>query len=175
VSYGFTSASSSATRRITTIHVARRQSGVKGVNWHTKAKSWCVQWRSGSGQRTSSKLFAAYNYLKPGVSIDEADQLALQAAVALRQTLVASGMIQEQVKAEFQSGVKGVSWHSSKNRWSVELALPRKPNGKRRRATKTIVPEDMTAEAVERARIDAVSLRAEWERKHARFITAVDA
>ena len=167
VSSGSTSASSSATKRRTQFHVAQRQSGVKGVNWQKKRQSWAVQWKS--GRRVSSKTFAVANYLKLGVSVEEADQLALQAAVALRQSLVASGMAQVQRAAHFQSAVKGVSWNSRDNCWRVQLPLPREPDGKRHRKAKNFVPEDMTAEAVERARVDAVSLRAEWEKKYACF------
>ena len=168
-------ASGRTTKKMTKLYVAQRQSGFPGALWNAKRRAWRV--KAGSQKlpaQTVERSFHVANYLKPGVSVEEADQCALQAAVACYKTLTESGQIKKRHRAQRQSGIKGVIWRAkskiSREAWEVRLPLPRKANGKTCRVSKRFCPTGSTAEEVGQARLNAVAFRAEWEKEHAKFV-----
>ncbi len=87
--------------------------------------------------------------LQLGVFVEEADQLALQEAVALRRSLVTSGQATQPHKAQLKSGVKGVIWVARYKCWRVHTELPKKKaDGKRRRVQKNFYPKNASAGAL---------------------------
>jgi len=67
----------------------RKNSGVVGVNYNPEYREWWSRW-SEKGQRFT-KVFPVSGFLKEGIGLDEAADLALQAAIAHRTAMVESG------------------------------------------------------------------------------------
>ena len=85
----------------------RRRSGVVGVVWMTRTKSWCATWGRGEVHGTAS--FAVNKYGEEG---------ALRLAVEKRKEMEALGFGAQPI-AEKQSGVRGVHWNLRWNRWEA--------------------------------------------------------
>jgi len=85
---------------------------------------------------------------------EQADNDALRAAVAFRNTLVQKGVIKEK-KPERPGGVKGVDWHQCDDKcWQVQVEQVR------------FKPLDDTPGEIEKARLLAVAKRQELEKKY---------
>ena len=131
------------------------QCAVPGVSWHSKYRRWQVSWYE--EKKRKKKYFHVRHFMK--TSRAEAD--ALRAAIEFRTGLERSGTAKAKRVKNFQSGVKGITWHNRRQTWQVQLKINGKliPGG-------YFKPKDSTPEEVERARLAAVESRRKLEDKY---------
>ena len=104
-----------------------KQSGVPNVVWHNSCQSWNVKFHESDskGQKIkwTGRQFAVKKFLGPGRSEEEADALALEAALTFRAELVKQGILSEAKLRDpnFTSEVPGVSWNKQQQKWHVEI------------------------------------------------------
>ena len=103
-----------------------KQSGVPHVKWNKILHSWeaqFVQCDSKGRKRRKKRDFMVKKHVCPGRSEEEADAMALQAAMTFRAELVQQGILSEpKVKdPNFTSEVPGVKWNKKKQKWHVEI------------------------------------------------------
>ena len=105
-----------------------KQSGVPNVKWNNSLQAWEVSFPKNDskclkGQRKpkTNRHFAVKKFMGPGLSEEEADALALQAALTFRAELVKQGILSEAKPKDpnFTSEVPGVVWNGKK--WRVYL------------------------------------------------------
>ena len=103
-----------------------KQSGVQNIIWNNGTQSWSVQFKE--DDRKTSRNFAVKKFVGPGCSEEEADAMALQAALTFRAELVQQGILSEpKVKdPNFTSEVPGVVWCKKRQDWVVQIALDKK-------------------------------------------------
>ena len=102
-----------------------KQSGVPNISWKNNKQSWEVQFpgnSKGEKIRRTGRLFPVKKHMGPGCSEEEADAMALQAALTFREELVQQGILSEpKVKdPNFTSEVPGVTWTGKG--WQVQFA-----------------------------------------------------
>ena len=140
------------------IRVSSEQSGVRGVSWtwRNKLGSWQVFWFEEKNMK--KKYFHVRHFMKTSKTFCEAEVDALRAAIEFRKDLERSGIAKAKRVENFQSGVKGITWHNRLQRWQVQLKINGKliPGG-------YFKPKDSTPEEVERARLAAVESRHKLE------------
>ena len=116
-------------------HNVAKQSGVPGVNWINLKWAWHVVCPKlddrGKITGKTCRSFSIRSFMKQGLTEDEAEAAALEAAKAFRAQLVAQGLVKEpKVKdPEFTSDVVGVSWYKAAQKWWVNLASKTKGGG----------------------------------------------
>ena len=110
-----------------------KQSGVPNVLWDPAVWAWKVLFPTfdKKGKRTgrTSRNFSLNKFMQQGLSEEQADAAALEAAKAFRSDLVKQGILKEAkpVDPNFTSEVVGVSWHKREKKWRVVLY----PTGKK--------------------------------------------
>ena len=143
------------------IHVSSKQSGMPGVSWTWRSKlgSWQVFWHEEKNMK--KKYFHVRHFMKTSKTFCEAEVDALRAAIEFRKDLERSGIAKAKRVENFQSGVKGITWHNRLQTWQVQLKINGKliPGG-------YFKPKDSTPEEVERARLAAVEGRHKLEEKY---------
>ena len=116
-------------------HNVAKQSGVPGVNWNGSMWAWEVRCPKldarGKIIGTGGRAFSVSSFMKQGLTEDEADAAALEAAKAFRAELVRQGLLKEPKAKDpqFTSDVVGVTWNKALKKWRVELA-PKQAKGK---------------------------------------------
>ena len=119
--------------RMTKNNVAK-QSGVPGVRWQSSMWAWEVRCpkldSKGKVIGTGGRAFSISSFMKQGLTEDEADAAALEAAKAFRADLVRQGLVKEPKAKDpqFTSDVVGVSWDELRKKWKVQRALKTKGN-----------------------------------------------
>ena len=139
-----------------------KQSGVPNVLWDPALWAWKVLFPTfdKKGKRTgrTSRNFSLNKFMQQGLSEEQADAAALEAAKAFRSDLVKQGILKEPkpVDLNFTSEVIGVSWNKQKKRWIVRL----QPTGK-----KTIGGGNFTEKAAAEAKALELAKEHGLERK----------
>ena len=108
-------------------HNVAKQSGVPGVSWNGSMWAWEVRCPKldprGKVVGKTGRAFSIRSFMKQGLTEDEADAAALEAAKAFRADLVRQGLVKEP-KAndpQFTSDVVGVRWDKEKKKWRVQF------------------------------------------------------
>ena len=100
-----------------------RQSGIRGINWDRLRMCWRVWWFE-AGKRPQ-RSFPATNFLKQGLSEEEAVEAALQEVKAFRQELERQGKLQPpKLTSPAISPVRGVAHDKESGSWKVQLTDP---------------------------------------------------
>ena len=107
------------------------------------------------------KYFHVRHFMKTSKTFCEAEVDALRATIEFRKDLERSGIAKAKRVENFQSGVKGITWHNRLQTWQVQLKI----NGKLIHGG-YFKPKDSTPEEVERARLAAVESRRKLEEKY---------
>ena len=104
-----------------------KQSGVPNVSWHRNHWSWNVQFptfdENGEKSGNQRQSFSVKKFIKDGLSEEDAEAAALEAAKAFREELVKQGILKEPkpVDPNFTSEVIGSNWDKKAKKWRVEL------------------------------------------------------
>ena len=109
-----------------------KQSGVPGVCWNSSGWAWEVNYpKLDAKGKSTCRKFSISSFMKQGLTEDEADAAALEAAKAFRADLVRQGLVKEPKSKDpqFTSDVVGVIWHKAKKKWEVKLS-PKQTKGK---------------------------------------------
>ena len=112
-----------------------KQSGVPGVIWASDIFAWQVKCpkldATGKIIGKTGRVFSISSFMKQGLTEDEADTAALEAAKAFRADLVCQGLVKEPKAKDpqFTSDVYGVNWHKGSKKWRV-LLHPKQTKGK---------------------------------------------
>ena len=125
-----------------------KQSGVPNVSWKNNLQSWAVhfsEYESKGGRIQRGRQFPVKRFMSPGCSEEEADALALQAAMTFRAELVKQGILSEAKPKDpnFTSEVPGVSWNKQQQKWHVEI----RPKGGKKRIQGGFFTDKAAAEA----------------------------
>ena len=113
-------------------HNLAKQSGVPGVNWNSRNWTWGVRFpkldAKGKIVGQTDRKFSIASFMKQGLTEDEADAAALEAAKAFRADLVRQGLVKEPKAKDpqFTSDVVGVTWNKALKKWRVELRLKKR-------------------------------------------------
>ena len=116
-------------------HNVAKQSGVPGVTWNGSMWAWEVRWpkldAKGKIKGQTGRGFSISSFMKQGLTEDEADAAALEAAKAFRADLVRQGLVKEPKAKDpqFTSDVVGVRWDKAQKKWEVALS-PKQTKGK---------------------------------------------
>ena len=116
-------------------HNVAKQSGVPGVQWKSNMWAWEVNYpkldAKGKIKGKTGRVFSISSFMKQGLTEDEADAAALEAAKAFRADLIRQGLVKEPKAKDpqFTSDVVGVRWHKATKKWQVEL-VPKRTKGK---------------------------------------------
>ena len=116
-------------------HNVAKQSGVPGVQWKSNLWAWEVNYpkldAKGKVVGKTGRKFSISSFMKQGLTEDEADAAALEAAKAFRAELVRKGLVKEPKAKDpqFTSDVVGVKWHKHKKKWQVSIN-PKQTKGK---------------------------------------------
>jgi len=139
-----------------------KQSGVQGVSWDCRHESWQAFWREGSARK--KKTFPIIHFLASGArSSEEAEQAALEAAIAHRRAMVPEDAEHSRAsgaEAPYKSGCIGVTWRRSSKSWRAHVTANYK------QIDYFFKAKDDSPQEVESARLLAVAKRAELERKY---------
>ena len=113
-------------------HNVAKQSGVPGVQWKSNTWAWEVNHpkldAKGKVVGKTGRAFSVSSFMKQGLTEDEADAAALEAAKAFRADLVRQGLVKEPKAKDpqFTSDVVGVTWNKALKKWRVELRLKKR-------------------------------------------------
>eukprot|EP00927_Polykrikos_kofoidii_P056896 TRINITY_DN50994_c0_g1_i1.p1 TRINITY_DN50994_c0_g1~~TRINITY_DN50994_c0_g1_i1.p1 ORF type:complete len:457 (+),score=68.66 TRINITY_DN50994_c0_g1_i1:123-1493(+) len=144
------------------IDVSARQSGVRGVQWHQSRQRWMASYmKDGKQVRVS---FAVGHYRLSDHTDEEANAAALKAAIAFRESKVASGEARVHKhghRSLVTSGVKGVNWNSKRKSWKAHIVA----NGQKIYAP-TVKPANLSPSEIDRTRLIAIKQRLDLERKY---------
>ena len=116
-------------------HNVAKQSGVPGVTWNGSMWAWEVRCpkldAKGKIAGRTNRKFSVSSFMKQGLTEDEADAAALEAAKAFRADLVRQGLVKEPKSKDpqFTSDVAGVYWHKGGKKWSVNLTREKGKEG----------------------------------------------
>ena len=116
-------------------HNVAKQSGVPGVMWDSSMWTWQVRCpkldAKGRIVGKTNRNFSIASFMKQGLTEDEADAAALEAAKAFRADLIRQGLVKEPKAKDprFTSDVVGVRWDKVKKKWEVRLT-PKESKGK---------------------------------------------
>ena len=119
-------------------HNVAKQSGVPGVTWNGSMWAWEVRCpkldAKGKIKGQAGRVFSISSFMKQGLTEDEADAAALEAAKAFRADLVRQGLVKEPKAKDpqFTSDVVGVRWDKATKKWRVEFKLYKKKGGEGR-------------------------------------------
>merc|ERR1712008_21681 len=100
------------------INDKKNQEHMQGVNWDPRHLRWLVHWRSRDENgkvKNAQGSFSRHQFMRPGLTAEEADQEARRQACAFRQTLVNKGAI----RLYRASGMKHIQWSARTNSWHV--------------------------------------------------------
>ena len=105
-----------------------KQSGVPNVVWKNHLQLWLVEFREydSKGQMIrKGRSFPVKKFLGPGRSEEEADAMALRAALSFRAELVMQGILSEAKPKDpnCTSEVPGVKWEKNRQKWRVRILL----------------------------------------------------
>lgn len=167
----------------------QRRSGVQGIcyldkGWHKCNPSWRLSWRVKGKRQTRG--FPVHSHRKPGMSFEDGCSVALEAAKAARQELVAKGIMKAHDSKKHEASLRmadtlrkngpgrikvfegkpvpqcqvpGVSWNKARCYWQVH-------QGTKPVAIGVYTPMDATAKEIDRTRLAAVARCQEWRREH---------
>ena len=116
-------------------HNVAKQSGVPGVLWNGSMWAWEVRCpkldAKGRIVGKTNRAFSISSFMKQGLTEDEADATALEAAKAFRADLVRQGLVKEPKAKDpqFTSDVLGVTWSKAAKKWIVRLSLKKRKAG----------------------------------------------
>ena len=108
------------------------------MTWNGSMWAWEVRWpkldAKGKIKGQTGRGFSISSFMKQGLTEDEADAAALEAAKAFRADLVRQGLVKEPKAKDpqFTSDVVGVRWDKATKKWRVEFKLYKKKGGEGR-------------------------------------------
>ena len=104
-----------------------KQSEVPNVYWQSHCWSWSVHFptidENGEKSGHQQKSFSVRRFMRDGLSEEDAEAAALDAAKTFREELVKQGILKEPkpVDPSFTSEVPGVHWDKQRKKWQVQL------------------------------------------------------
>ncbi|CAK0798748.1 unnamed protein product, partial [Prorocentrum cordatum] len=135
---------------------AEHQSGEKHIVWHTGRKLWRVSFMINNGP--DKGRMARPEFLPKDESPEEVERARRAAVEALRRLEEEDQLGRARggnPRAERQSGVQNVHWHTGRETWRLRYRIKNGPD-KGRQKTPSFRPKDESPEEVERARRAAV-------------------
>lgn len=139
-----------------------KQSGIQNISWQERVGGWRVTYVNPATQRWAGRHFVVRRFMSDDRSFEQADEAALQAAIAFRADLVAQGILKEAVAKKapiYRSEIRGVSWQQREMRWQVKFCI----GG--RSLTRYFAPSRGSPSEIEGARRDAEEQRLAWEQE----------